>query len=186
MSNLKELTWEHHKNAERQAFVKEMFAKEPQISAERYATYLFNQHPQYNMLEMFAMMHGLFDGMPSLRRAPAIHEDYQELWGEANPNQPPLMPVVKEYMNHLLTIKDDPEKLMAHVYVRHMGDLSGGQMIAKRVPGSGKFYQFDQDHDELKEMIRSKINDDMAEEAKLCFEFATKMFQQLDEAKEKV
>lgn len=186
MSNLKELTWEHHKNAERQAFVKEMFAKEPQISAERYATYLFNQHPQYNMLEMFAMMHGLFDGMPSLRRAPAIHEDYQELWGEANPNQPPLMPVVKEYMNHLLTIKDDPEKLMAHVYVRHMGDLSGGQMISKRVPGSGKFYQFDQDHDELKEMIRSRINDDMAEEAKLCFEFATKMFQQLDEAKEKV
>jgi len=185
MSNLKELTWEHHKNAERQAFVKEMFAKEPQISAKRYATYLFNQHPQYNMLEMFAMMHGLFDGMPSLRRAPAIHEDYQELWGEANPNQPPLMPIVKEYMNHLLTIKDDPEKLMAHVYVRHMGDLSGGQMISKRVPGSGKFYQFDQDHDELKEMIRSKINDDMAEEAKLCFEFATKMFQQLDEAKEK-
>ena len=186
MSNLKELTWEHHKNAERQAFVKEMFAKEPQISAERYATYLFNQHPQYNMLEMFAMMHGLFDGMPSLRRAPAIHEDYQELWGEANPNQPPLMPVVKEYMNHLLTIKDDPEKLMAHVYVRHMGDLSGGQMISKRVPGSGKFYQFDQDHDELKEMIRSKINDDMAEEAKLCFEFATQMFKELDEAKEKV
>lgn len=186
MSNLKELTWEHHKNAERQAFVKEMFAKEPQISAERYATYLFNQHPQYNMLEMFAMMHGLFDGMPSLRRAPAIHEDYQELWGEANPNQPPLMPVVKEYMNHLLTIKDDPEKLMAHVYVRHMGDLSGGQMISKRVPGSGKFYQFDQDHDELKEMIRSRINDDMAEEAKLCFEFATQMFKELDEAKEKV
>ena len=32
MSNLKELTWEHHKNAERQTFVKEMFAKEPQIS----------------------------------------------------------------------------------------------------------------------------------------------------------
>ena len=52
MSNLKDLTWEHHKNAERQAFVKEMFAKEPQISKERYACYLFNQHPQYNMLEM--------------------------------------------------------------------------------------------------------------------------------------
>ena len=26
-------------------------------------------------------------------------------------------------------ILDDPEKLMAHIYVRHMGDLSGGQMI---------------------------------------------------------
>ena len=184
MSNLKELTWEHHQNAERQSFVKEMFAKEPQISKERYACYLFNQHPQYNMLEMLAMMHGLFDGMPSLRRAPAIHEDYQELWGDANPNQPPLMPVVQEYMQHLMSIKDDPEKLMAHVYVRHMGDLSGGQMIAKRVPGEGRMYQFEQSHDELKELIRARLDDSMADEAKLCFNFATKMFQQLGEAKE--
>ena len=182
MSNLKELTWEHHKNAERQAFVKEMFSGN--ITNERYATYLFNQHPQYNMLEMFGMMHGLFDGIPELRRAPSIHEDYQELWGEANPHQPPLMPVVKEYMDHLLFIREDPNKLMAHVYVRHMGDLSGGQMIAKRVPGSGKFYQFDRSTDELKDIIRTKLNDDMADEAKLCFDFATKMFQQLGEAKE--
>ena len=181
MSNLKDLTWEHHKNAERQAFVKEMFAKDPQISKERYACYLFNQHPQYNMLEMLAMMHGLFDGMPELRRAPSIHEDYQELWGEANPNQPPLMPTVKEYMNHLMSIKDDADKLMAHVYVRHMGDLSGGQMIAKRVPGAGRMYKFDKDHDELKELVRSRLNDDMADEAKLCFDFATKMFQQMME-----
>ena len=184
MSNLKELTWEHHKNAERQAFVKEMFAKDPQISPERYACYLFNQHPQYNMLEMLAMMHGLFDGMPELRRAPAIHEDYQELWGEANPHQPPLMPVVKEYMAYLMSIKDDADKLMAHVYVRHMGDLSGGQMSAKRVPGEGRFYKFDKDHEELKEMVRARLDDSMADEAKLCFDFATKMFMQLGEAKD--
>lgn len=184
MSNLKELTWEHHKNAERQAFVKEMFAKSPQISSERYSTYLFNQHPQYNMLEMLSMLHGIFDGMPELRRAPRIHEDYQELWGKTNPNQPPLMPVVKEYMDYLMTIKDDPHALMAHVYVRHMGDLSGGQMIAKRVPGEGRMYKFDKDHNELKELVRAKLDDSMADEAKLCFDFATKMFQQLGEAKE--
>lgn len=182
MSNLKELTWEHHKNAERQSFVKEMFGGS--ITNERYACYLFNQHPQYNLLEILAMMHGLFDGMPELRRAPGIHEDYQELWGSANPNQPPLMPVVKEYMDHLMSIKDDADKLMAHVYVRHMGDLSGGQMIAKRVPGSGKFYQFDKDIDEMKALVRERLNDSMADEAKVCFDFATKMFIQLGEAKE--
>jgi len=33
---------------------------------------------------------------------------------------------------------DDPHKVMAHVYVRHMGDLSGGQMIKKKIPGAGK------------------------------------------------
>ena len=183
MSNLKELTWEHHKNAERQAFVQEMFAKTPQISRERYACYLFNQHPQYNMLEMLAMMNGLFDGMPELRRAPEIHKDYQELWGEANANQPPLMPVVKEYMDYLMTISQDANKLMAHVYVRHMGDLSGGQMIAKRVPGEGCMYKFNKGHDELKELVRAKLDDSMADEAKVCFDFATKMFVQLGEAK---
>ena len=30
---------------------------------------------------------------------------------------------------------------MAHVYVLHMGDLSGGQMIARKAPGSGEMYQ---------------------------------------------
>ena len=116
MSNLKELTWEHHKNAERQAFVKELLGG---ISEERYATFLFNQHPQYNIVEMFAMALGLLDDLP-IRRAPAIHEDYQELWGIGNANQPPLLPVVKEYMNHIMSIKDDPNKLMAHIYVRHI------------------------------------------------------------------
>jgi heme oxygenase len=94
------------------------------------------------------------------------------------------MPVVKEYMDHLMSIKDDANKLMAHVYVRHMGDLSGGQMIAKRVPGAGKFYQFDKGIDELKELVRAKLDDSMADEAKICFDFATKMFMQLGEAGE--
>lgn len=179
-NNLKELTWEHHQNAERQEFVKELMGG---ITEERYATYLFNLHPQYNLLETLAMMHGLFDGMPELRRAPKIHEDYQELWGKTNPNQPPLIPVVKEYMTHLMGIKDNTNKLMAHVYVRHMGDLSGGQMIARKIPGSGTMYQFDQDHLKLKETIRSRTNDDMAEEAKICFDFATRMFIQMEEIK---
>src|SRR5210317_881733 len=165
MSNLKELTWEHHKNAERQEFVKELMGGK--ITNERYATYLFNQHPAYNTLEMLGMMHGLFDGVPELRRAPRIHEDYQELWSD-DFKQPALCKSVREYMDHLMSIKDDAEKLMAHIYVRHMGDLSGGQMIAKRVPGKGLFYQFNQPVDDLKEHIRARINDDMADEAKLC------------------
>ena len=33
-------------------------------------------------------------------------------------------------------------KLYAHVYVRHMGDLSGGQMIRKKTPGPNRYYIF--------------------------------------------
>ena len=79
----------------------------------------------------------------------------------------------------LLNIKDDPNKLMAHIYVRHMGDLSGGQMIAKRTPGSGTMYQFDEDVGVIKDRVREKLDDSMAEEAKICFDFATQLFQEM-------
>ena len=49
------------------------------------------------------------------------------------------MPSTQEYIDHMRAIMDDADKLMAHVYVMHMGDLSGGQMIAKRVPGEGTY-----------------------------------------------
>ena len=179
MSNLKELTWEHPKNAERSKFVKELMGGK--ISNERYATYLFNQTPQYDILEAIAMMQGHFNGAPALRRAPSILADFEQLWAGGDKERPPLCPVVNEYVEHMKTIMDDPQKIMAHVYVRHMGDLSGGQMIAKRVPGNGRFYKFKQDQDFLKEHIRSKINDEMADEAKICFDFATKLFQQMME-----
>lgn len=172
MSNLKDLTWEHHKNAERQAFVKELLSGS--ITEERYATFLFNLHPQYNLLETLASFHGLID----LRRAPEIHADYKELWKKV-PHQPPLLPVVKTYMDHLLSIKDDANKLMAHVYVRHMGDLSGGQMISKKVPGQGRLYKFSEDVQLLKNKIRERCDDSMADEAKICFDFAAQMFHEM-------
>ena len=49
---------------------------------------------------------------------------------------------------------------------------------------SGKRFQwiaFDTDKKELKELIRAKTNDDMADEAKFVFESATKLFQDLME-----
>jgi heme oxygenase len=64
---------------------------------------------------------------------------------------------------------------MAHVYVRYLGDLRGGQMISKKIPGSGKYYEFDKPK-ELAKVIYDNINDDMANEAKKVFGFATKLF----------
>jgi len=174
--SLKDLTWEHHKNAERQEFVKVMFSGS--IDPKLYATYLWNQFPQYELLEVMTMRHGVLNDIPNILRSKAILEDFRELW-PSDQDPPPQCPVVKRYLDHIIKISEDPKKLLAHIYVRHMGDLSGGQMIAKRVPGSGKFYKFDADVNEYKEKIRAKINDDMADEAKLCFEFATDLFKEL-------
>lgn len=175
--SLKEATYEQHKRAETRPFVKILFSGS--IDPKLYATYLKNQHPMYEILEVCAMPHGLFSGLPEIRRAPAILADYIELWGSDNPELPTMCPVVDEYCKYILSIKDDPKKLMAHVYVRHMGDLSGGQMISKKVPGSGKYYQFGDEPEKIKEAIRAKLDDSLADEAKVAFEFATKLFEQM-------
>jgi len=176
--SLKDLTWEHHKYAETRPFVKVLFSGK--ITPEAYATYLYNQHKCYDLLEAIAMMHGLMNDYPAIRRAPAILEDFNELWTKQD--LPTEVPSVKVYHEHLMSIKDDPKKILAHLYVRHFGDLSGGQMIAKRVPGAGKYYQFDGDTTEIKNILRGKLDDSLAEEAAVCFKFAADMFDDLEKA----
>lgn len=175
MSSLKELTWEAHKNAERQAFVMDIF--KGIVDKQLYAEFLYNQHAVYDILEATAMMHGIFNDVPTIRRAPNILQDFNELWGD-NP-APELKTSTHRYIKHIFSIKEDAQKIMAHVYVRHMGDLSGGQMLKKKVPGSGTLYQFDGDVQELKEKIRAKTDDSMADEAKICFEYATELFKEM-------
>jgi heme oxygenase len=80
-------------------------------------------------------------------------------------------------------LSNDPDRLMAHLYVRHMGDLAGGQMIAKRVPGSGTMYQFD-NIDELKTKIRTKLKDSMGDEANVAFDFAIDMMKDMNDIKD--
>lgn len=171
--SLKELTAEAHKQAETQPFVKLIFSGS--ISKEDYARYLFNQEYAYSVLEAFAQEVGLLDDLPGIARADKIKQDINDL-GVPVPELPES--ATTAYIQHLRTIKDDPKKLMSHIYVRHMGDLFGGQMIAKKVPGSGNFYKFD-DADALKAAIRAKLDDSLADEALVCFKFATQLFEEL-------
>jgi heme oxygenase len=175
--SLRELIWEEHKAAETRPFVKVLFSGK--INPALYAEYLRNQHPIYEILEVTSMANGLLNGLPEIRRAPAIYSDYVELRGEKEEAEKPLLPVVKEYAEYILSIKDQPQRLLAHIYVRHMGDLSGGQMISKRVPGSGRYYQFGDEPEKIKEILRTKFDDSLAEEAKVAFQFAGKMFDQM-------
>jgi len=177
MSNLKELTKEQHTNAERQGFVKVLMSGK--INPKLYATYLWNQHKKYDLLEALATAHGLLDDLVDIRRKLKIEQDFLELWKEDSP--PVIVPSTHEYIAHMKNIMQDPEKLMAHIYTLHMGDLSGGQMIAKRAPGEGRMYQFEGDTDALKAAIKAKTTDAMAEEAKYVFESAANLFKELME-----
>jgi heme oxygenase len=177
MSNLKELTWEHHKDAERQEFVKVLMSGN--IHPKFYATFLWNQHMKYDLLEALVSVTGALIDIPNVWRKTAIYDDFVELWSYEE--QPITLEATKKYVDHMRSIIGNPDALMAHVYVMHMGDLSGGQMIAKKVPGAGRMYQFEGDVKELKEQIRSKTHDGMADEARKCFEFATLTFKEMME-----
>ena len=178
MSNLKELTWEHHQNAERQDFVKVLMSGK--INPKFYATYLWNQHKKYDLLEAIAMSMGLLNDFPEIRRKMRIETDYLELWTDKE-STPPIVNSTYEYIAHIRDIKQDEDALMAHIYVLHMGDLSGGQMISRKVPGQGLMYQFDGDNAKIKESIRAKTHDGMVDEAKWMFDSATKLFKDLME-----
>lgn len=174
--SLKDLTYEQHRNAETQPFVKILFSGN--IAPKLYATYLYNQHAMYNLLEAHAMAKGLLNAYPSVRRAPHIYNDFLELW-EDKDNPPPLVPTTKKYIDYLESIQEDSKKILANLYVRHFGDLSGGQMIKKRVPGKGTYYVFEGDVEQIKTELRKQLDDSMADEAKIAFEFATEFFKDM-------
>jgi len=177
MATLKELTWEFHKNAERSSFARKLL--KGQLSVEEYGEYLYNQHYQYRILETLAEKAGLLNGIEGICRAEAIQKDINEL-NQGNYN---ASTTAENYVKHLYELyKNSPEQLMAHIYVRHFGDLHGGQMIARKVPGSGEYYKFN-DAEGLITEVRSRLagkEDEYVDEAIKCFQYATDLFKELD------
>ena len=70
----------------------------------------------------------IFD--PVLARLPALEADLVTLQG-ASWSSLPLQEAAEVYQAHLLQL--DAPGLVAHAYVRYLGDLAGGQMLARVV-----------------------------------------------------
>jgi hypothetical protein len=183
MNDIKQLTFEQHKAAENQPFVKTLMSGS--INPELYATYLFNLLQCYSALEKYAFENGLFRHTPGLDRAQKINYDFNSLWNKSE--KPYITDSTLRYVYHMDSIKSDPEKLYAHIYVRHMGDLYGGQMIRRKTPGSNTYLVFLKP-EETKRVVREIINDYMntyqmnvVAEARLCFEYATELFKEMND-----
>ena len=80
-----------------------------------------------------------------LRRLPALHDDLDAL----NSGVPRILPSTAGYVERLYAAASDPERFVAHHYIRYLGDLSGGQVIGKLLTrtyglsGAGvRFYDF--------------------------------------------
>jgi heme oxygenase len=176
--SLKEITKDLHTDAERTIFAKKLLTGS--LTSEEYANYLWQMVLVYNGIETAARSQGMLVNLPDIERAHKIYQDCIELVG---PNHNlKWLPIVIEYYQYLLSLNYNAERkhlIKAHLYCRHMGDLYGGQMIAKKIPGKGRFYEF-KDADNLKTAIRAELTDDLGDEARVAFEWAIKIMKALN------
>jgi heme oxygenase len=177
--SLREITKDLHGDAERTEFAGKLLSGS--ISKEDYANYLYQMILIYQPIEMGNKIQGNFTTLPDIERTWSIYQDFVELAGKHDHSYK-WLPATIDYYHYLLELLNDNSRkhlIKAHLYCRHMGDLYGGQIIAKRVPGQGKFYKFN-NAEKLKEQIRAELTDDLGDEARVAFEWAIKIMRELN------
>ncbi len=108
------------------------------LDRDGYCRLLRNLHEIYRTLEPALLRHAARPAvapvvLPELFRTDALSDDLATLHGAAWP-QLPSMPATRIYVERLRQIdRDDPPLLVAHVYVRYLGDLSGGRILRRIV-----------------------------------------------------
>jgi len=173
--SLKDLTSAKHAEAESTPFMKAVFAKT--LPFDLWVDWTLQKSLFYGAIEGAAGANRLLSDLPDLRRAFYLAMDYAEMNG-SNPRHE-FRPVVVDYYNYLLSISKDPNKIMAHLYTWHMGDMFGGQMIKKIVPGAHRNLEF-ADARTLMTNIRAKLDDSMGDEANVAFDWAIRMMRDYD------
>jgi len=167
---LKEATLDKHKQAEDTPFMQAVFAKK--LPLDLWADFTYQKSLIYNGIEGVAGACGITQDLPDINRAHYLYLDYKDLTGGEMKH--PYRYVAIEYYKYILSLFPDKDKITAHLYVWHMGDLFGGQMIKKIIPGSHRALEF-KNADMLKNNIRAKLKDELADEANVAFDWAIKL-----------
>lgn len=106
-----------------------------QLDRRSYCALLRNLHPIYAALESSLARHAAHAIVgpvvfPALFRLAALADDLTLLHGDGWADDLPLQPAAAAYALRLRDIDaTSPALLVAHAYVRSLGDLSGGQLL---------------------------------------------------------
>ncbi len=203
-TRLRESTNSLHRIAERSRLMKRLLGG--RLEREAYCRLLRNLHVLYATLEEAlerrphdALIGSL--GLPRLYRTPALAADLECLNGTGW-SALPVTQSMTEYQSHIEQLgRENRLLLVAHAYVRYMGDLSGGQLlrdIVRKAWGlhgetGTAFFSFSGSGDAgtLKDDFRSALNglhcnpateDRIVDEARTAFGFHVRMFEELDGA----
>lgn len=174
MSILRDYTNAKHREAEARPFVQYMLGGG--ISEKDYILFLQQMYNLYGTIEYFAEMSGLLHDLPDIRRAEYIREDLLELGS----NVAEALPATQKYQERIIELyhSSQRDQILAHVYVRHMGDMYGGKIIARKVPGSGRAYGF-VDRPGVIKALDAKLSTAILDEALLGFDLSMTIFDEL-------
>lgn len=142
---LKEATRDQHGELDKSSFGQKLANNT--VSKEEYTKYLVSLLAIYEPLEIELKGEKTLTALniPGLFRAEALKNDLKFFNGEKVDSPK----AAEEYRTHLEEIgRSAPHCLIAHAYVRYMGDLFGGQLFGRqfveRWEEGTSFYQFDQ------------------------------------------
>jgi len=177
MSVLRDYTNEKHREAEDTPFVQYMLHGD--ITTEHYAIYLQQMQAVYAAIESHAEQAGLLTDFPDIQRRQYMQEDLAELGYDVDAE---LLPSIQRWCDHVKDLynSDQRDLIMAHVYVRHMGDMYGGKAIAKRVPGTGRAYGF-ADRPALIKAFDARLHVGLVDESLKAFQLAIDFFHELQD-----
>ncbi|MEO7431382.1 MAG: biliverdin-producing heme oxygenase [Dokdonella sp.] len=149
-AQLRARTRDLHTQAERSGIMRALLRGDVQRAA--YVLLLRNLHAIYAALEAALEAHAahpliapLYD--PLLWRRRPLEQDLDALHG-AEWRDLAITPTTRDYV--IVVTAANPATLVAHAYVRYLGDLSGGQILARIVQASlqlegtagSEFYRF--------------------------------------------
>jgi heme oxygenase len=168
MKTLKEATSEKHKKAETMPFNIRMF--KGLLNEEEYLLYLIQQLQIFQTIEKI--------GLPSdaLKRASAVQEDINELTSKGNFSNT-ILKSTQNYTEHLNNLNS--EQILPHVYLNYLAIMFGGQIMKKKVPSSGKMYEFGNTKEGM-QAIRQVQKDEWAEEVNRGYDFIIEIFNELE------
>jgi len=191
-----------HATAERSLLMGELLRGRMQRPA--YCALLRNLHALYAALEPALERHARHPVLAPVILAPlwrrrALEQDLLALHGAGWADALALQPAAKAYAERLRDLDASrPELLLAHAYVRYLGDLSGGQLLRKVVADSPAldgadavaFYDFG-DAEASRELTQAfrdglavvpadgRLADALVDEARLAFQWHQRLFDEL-------
>jgi heme oxygenase (biliverdin-producing, ferredoxin) len=191
-----------HRSAERSRFMGALLRG--RMDRPAYCALLLNLHAVYAVLEPALMRHAQHPliapvFLPGLWRSAALAADLGALQGSSWAVAGELQSACLRYVQRLCEVDAaQPGLLLAHAYVRYLGDLSGGQMLRRIVadsmklpPGIGvAFYDFGPPAETLAlaqafrdgldaVVVDPALADALVAEAVLAFELHRSLFDEL-------